>query len=459
MRAHILFGLGFGDEGKGTMVDYLCRKYSDGCLVVRYNGGSQAGHNVIARGGMHHTFSQIGSGAFVPGVKTLLSKYMLWDPIALAHEASDLSPKICRHALEEHYVDERTPVITPFHVATNQLKEWSRGSGRHGSCGKGVGELAYDLVYHPDEVVQAGHLKNTALTEHFLAKLQERLIAWVHEAGIDASKLPTELSELSVFFTDSSIPGQIASAYRELAGEFNIVNEAHVQRMMRASDIVFEGAQGMLLDEWHGFHPYTTWSTVTPKNALILLNEAGFDGDIEITGIMRSYLTRHGAGPFPTESEDARMVLRGEHNDHNQWQGQFRVGYMDGVLLRYAVECMSNMRDEYGMNIAVTHLDSFERVSNMPYCDEYAMRAEEKDQYADVGSGGDRNHMSRLIPNFEEDLGHQARLTELLFASKGKITNQFSSTCQLLEYVEMITGIPVKYASFGPKHADKSECS
>lgn len=97
---------------------------------------------------------------------------------------------------------------------------------------------------------------------------------------------------------------------------------------------MFEGAQGVLLDEWHGFHPYTTWSTTTFGNAETLLAEAAMTATR--LGVVRCYLTRHGPGPLVTE--DPTLELPDPHNGRNEWQGAFRVGHFDAVALRYAIE-------------------------------------------------------------------------------------------------------------------------
>ena len=114
---------------------------------------------------------------------------------------------------------------------------------------------------------------------------------------------------------------------------------------------LLEGAQGVLLDEWRGFHPHTTWSTCTTENALALLE--GFDGAVERIGVLRSYQTRHGAGPFPTEREDLRRIDE-PHNADVGWQGRFRRGWLDLPLTRYALDCSPVD------GLALTHLDRVE---------------------------------------------------------------------------------------------------
>ena len=135
MKAFLVAGLGFGDEGKGSIVDYLVRR-ENARTVVRFNGGAQAAHNVVTPEGAHHTFAQFGSGSFA-GAETVLSKFVMVNPPALLKEAAALKGKGVEPQV---YVDKAALVTTPFHVAVNRIKESRRGSGRHGSCGMGIFE-------------------------------------------------------------------------------------------------------------------------------------------------------------------------------------------------------------------------------------------------------------------------------------------------------------------------------
>ena len=141
-RSYIVVGLAFGDEGKGSMVDYLARLHG-ASLVVRYSGGPQAAHTVVLQDGRSHTFTQFGSGSFISDVRTHLSRYMLIEPFAIVNEA-DVLARILetnrRELLGRLTIDPNCLVITPFHWMLNRLREESRGNSNHGSCGMGVGE-------------------------------------------------------------------------------------------------------------------------------------------------------------------------------------------------------------------------------------------------------------------------------------------------------------------------------
>jgi adenylosuccinate synthase len=125
---------------------------------------------------------------------------------------------------------------------------------------------------------------------------------------------------------------------------------------------IFEGAQGVLLDEDRGFHPYTTWSRCTATNALELIKEMSPDSGVWQIGVMRSYVARHGPGPLPTET-DSLTALIAEHNKNNDWQGMVRYGWFDAVLAGYAQHVTGKLD-----SLMVTHLDVLPRLKEWSYC-------------------------------------------------------------------------------------------
>src|ERR1700683_2709429 len=157
-RHRIVCGLGFGDEGKGSVTDYLCSQDSadPAHAVVRFNGGAQAAHNVVTADGRQHTFAQFGAATFPPGVRTYLSRFALVDPLALAGEAAHLASVGVTDALDLVTVDVDALLTTPDHQAANRARELARGGGRHGSCGMGIGETASYALVHPAEAPRAG---------------------------------------------------------------------------------------------------------------------------------------------------------------------------------------------------------------------------------------------------------------------------------------------------------------
>ena len=338
MQAHIVCDLGFGDSGKGSWTDYLCRKTGAG-LVVRYNGGAQAGHNVHLPDGRHHTFHQWGSGTLA-GVSTLLSQYMLVNPMALPLEALKLQALGIKDPYSELYIDGRAKITTPYHVAVNRLREWDRGDGRHGSCGMGIGETVDFDIQDSESTIYAADLKDRGL----LAQKWERqfymtkdrvgdIVYRVREGDKPASR--SIVWSANSFYNDPE-QKEAFDVFLEIAKSLKILDQRGVGALLGNSrNLVFEGAQGVLLDETYGFAPHTTWSNTTPENAHAILKEAGYPGKVITHGVIRAYMTRHGNGPLPTESRYAKFTE--DDNPTNEWQGDFRAGWLDIPLLRYVL--------------------------------------------------------------------------------------------------------------------------
>src|SRR3989344_2017692 len=158
-KAVLVGGLGFGDEGKGTTTEFLTGFYKAG-VVIRYNGGAQAGHNVVLRDGRQHVFSQFGSGTFVPGVKTHLSRFVVVNPVSMFNEEKHLQRVGVTDAFQRTTIDEQATIVTPYHRIANQLAEISRGPNRHGSCGRGIGEAVSDRFKYRDKILLAGDLRD-----------------------------------------------------------------------------------------------------------------------------------------------------------------------------------------------------------------------------------------------------------------------------------------------------------
>ncbi len=407
-------GLGFGDEGKGSVAGFLCspRSGDPAGAVVRFNGGAQAGHNVLAADGRHHTFAQFGSGSFTPGVRTHLSRFMLVDPLALAAEASRLASAGVPGALDLLTVDRDALLVTPYHQAANRARELARGRDRHGSCGMGIGEAARYALGHPADAPRVADCAAPRTLARSLGRLRDRLAC---ELGV--------LEGPSV--------GDLCDAYRAFAQRVALVDGGYLRRLLRAGPVVFEGAQGVLLDEWRGFHPYTTWSTTTFANAETLLAEAGETATR--LGVIRCYLTRHGPGPFVTE--DPTLEFAEPHNRHGAWQGAFRTGHPDAVALRYAVQVAGEVD-----GVALTHLDVAGRYP-LRLCRAYL---------------ADGRLVSRITPGPERDLRSQAGLTRTLLRARPVYDDPAGPGRDWPGIFEEVLGAPVVLRSYGPRGPSRS---
>ncbi|MFO0953319.1 MAG: adenylosuccinate synthetase [Isosphaeraceae bacterium] len=409
--AVVTVGLGFGDEGKGATVDALCR-HLGADLVVRYSGGSQAGHGVTLPDGRRHVFSQFGAGTLA-GVPTYLGSQMILNPTALEREAAHLTELGVSDPFGTLTVHPSALVSTFFHQTLNRARELSRGSARHGSCGHGIGETRDGWLRHGSDAVVAGDL---ARPESLLPKLELLRQRTILELQPLVSKIPEADRDQADLLGVSA--GAVAERLLEVEAKLRFSPEPP-----RCDVAVFEGAQGVLLDEWRGFHPHTTWSTVTPHFAREIARQAGA-GRVITLGITRAFTSRHGAGPLPTFEPELTAGHLDLTNLWNPWQGSIRVGWLDLVLLRYAAEAAGPLD-----GLAVSWLDEFERGN---VCEAY------EDGFTPTVSP---------VPDLARQESYNARLA----AARPVLTEW--SRGELLDALGRIA--PVVVEAHGPTHADR----
>lgn len=300
-QTSIVLGTQYGDEGKGNVTNWLVKNVPNS-VVVRFNGGHQAGHTVY-KGQVRHTFSSFGSGT-LNDVPTFWSRYCTIYPIGFNREWEILNnlehqPKI--------YVDPLCPVTTPFDLAAGRVEE---SDNRHGSCGVGFGKTIW---------------RHETLDHSYRIFAKDLKYEWI---------LRQKLANLCNFFggNTNTIDNFVANCKLmsdkiELCGE-HILNEF--------DNVVFEGSQGILLDREHGIFPNVTRSHTTSKNAIEIIDRNNLPTPT-IYYVARCHQTRHGNGPM--EGEDLIEMkphlvnIENETNVSNQWQGEFR----------YAPFCLSNI--------------------------------------------------------------------------------------------------------------------
>jgi adenylosuccinate synthase len=345
MKTSIVIGLGFGDEGKGLTTDYLCRQAAHP-LVVRFNGGHQAGHTVVTDEGKRHVFSSLGSGT-LRGVPTYWSSYCTFYPPGFLAEHKALVEKGMR---PQFYLDAGSPVTTFYDVLFNRALERSRDP--HGSCGLGFGvtiertEAAVPL--YAQDLFDTGALRTRL---EAVAAYYDQKIKAANNALLAAYYYDYDFAAIREQFIDTV---QACTAVVELVEE-----RAFFDRVKERGDVavIFEGAQGILLDMDYGFFPHVTRSHTSSRNALELVRRNGLPQPA-VYYISRTYQTRHGAGPMTNEG--LRPELGGndkETNVFNEWQGNFRTAVLDVDLLRYALECDDKWSVGLSKNLVLTCLD------------------------------------------------------------------------------------------------------
>ncbi len=448
-RCLLVVDLGFGDAGKGTLTDWLVRRH-EARLVVRFNGGAQAGHNVITPDGRHHTFAQFGSGSLVPGVRTHFARTTVLHPTALAVEARHLRDKGVPDALGRFTVSPEARLLTPFHQSVGRLRELARGDHHHGTCGVGVGEVERDALDAPGESLPAALLADPTALRQAARRAQERL-----RLSLPRDRSPGEAAAPEwALLDDPEAPARWAEVVTGLGPGQWLRDDDRLRAWLDEGPVVMEGAQGVLLDEWRGFHPHTTWSTCTFDNALGILDALGYDGPRVRLGVLRSYHTRHGAGPFPSESPGRAGGLPEPHNGADGWQGRFRVGDFDAVLARYALAAVGGVD-----GLCLTHLDRLEAA--WPVCTAWRGPAD-LDPARFVPAPGDPGRVTDLTLGPLRDLDGMERVTRALGAvtPEREVLDLGPDPARrgeaFVQWVEAATGAPVVVRSEGPAAADKS---
>ena len=348
-KAYAVVGLGWGDEGKGATVDRLVRGHK-ASVVVRFNGGPQAAHRVVDPDIGEFIFHQLSSGSFIPGVKTFCSRFTHFSPAHLVAEMEEFKEVAGR--TPSYLVDPAAPLVTPYARGMNVIAETLRNaspdsSQRHGSCAFGIHQTEKhvrewlhcyprvdDLLDKKRLIDNLAHQKR-ALTKGLKVTPALYKDAWVALAWIQ--KDPTEVAEVLI--------EAMACSGATIAGARSV--------LMPEETVIFEGAQGLLLDEDYGTYPWCTHSYSSFQNASYLSAQAGYG--LHRIGVIRAFHTRHGAGPFPSYDEQLTEWAeeREGGNAFNESQGSFRTGFFDMPLFRYAVDAAQPH------SIALTHIDTY----------------------------------------------------------------------------------------------------
>ncbi len=347
--AQAVIGAGYGDEGKGHLVDALVAAApANRPIVVRSNGGAQAGHTVALADGRRHVFHHVGSGTLA-GATTHLSRFFVHHPMLLDAERKAVA---ALGGCIEISADPRGLVTTPWDMLINQVVERSRGDGRHGSCGLGFGETI-ERALDPAFALTVADLGTPALR----GRLQAIRDVWVKHRlaalGVDAlsadeARVRADDGVLEVFIEDC----------RRFA---DTVGQASDAGLAARGQVIFEGAQGLLLDQAIGVFPHVTRSHTGLFNMVAIAREAGLDA-IEALYVTRAYATRHGAGPLPggVEALDEFDVVD-PTNAPNAWQGRIRYAPLHLENLAAAIAADHALSDPGGVavraSLAVTCLD------------------------------------------------------------------------------------------------------
>ncbi len=417
MPTRVIIGAQWGDEGKGKIVDLL----SDSAdVVVRYQGGANAGHTLKFDGNTH-VLHLIPSGIFHDNTTCVIGNGVVIDPEALMEEmkmVQDLGVNLKDRLL----ISETAHIILPFHKKLDSEKESHSADKAIGTTGRGIGP-AYmhktarlglrmiDLCY-PDQLAE----KLKPIAEYSNCVLKHLYKAPEVNPDEIVEQLVAYGKELKPYIT-------------------NTVEYLNQQRISETKNLLLEGAQGVMLDLDHGTYPYVTSSSPTTGGASTGsgLPAASFD---QITGITKAYCTRVGNGPFPTELHDETGdELRRAGNEFGATTGRpRRCGWIDLVALRHAVHVT-------GINeLAITKLDVLDQFNPVKLCTSYRIDGEETNVFP-----LDLNKLESVEPVFTEMEGWDQSTRDL--KSEDDIPQPL---LQFLEFIEEYLGVPIVLLSTGP---------
>ena len=325
-RNVVVVGTQWGDEGKGKVVDWLT-DHAQG--VVRFQGGHNAGHTLVIKG-VKTALQLIPSGIMRDGVRCYIGNGVVVDPTHLLGEIERLE-KIGLEVRSRLFISESCPLILPFHVEVDRAREALRetsGAGKIGTTGKGIGPAYEDKVAR-----RALRVQDLKHPERFAAKLRDLLA--VHNAALQGYLRGQPLEFQPIFDQAMAMAQQLRPMMADVGYR---IHQAHAQ----GQNILFEGAQGTLLDIDHGTYPYVTSSNCVAGNAAAG-SGVGPDQLHYILGITKAYTTRVGSGPFPTELDIDDPASVGHHlSTVGQERGTVtgrarRCGWLDAAALKRSI--------------------------------------------------------------------------------------------------------------------------
>jgi adenylosuccinate synthase len=338
----VVVGAQWGDEGKGKVVDSLAEHFD---IVARYQGGANAGHTVVV-GGKKFILQLLPSGILRPGKTAVIGNGVVVDPLSLLKEL-DAIEKGGIEVGDRLRISDRCHLILPYHRTHEAAAEQARGVGKIGTTAKGIGPTYEDKAGRRG--LRACDLRDP---EVFRRKC--------HEVAADKNRLATALFPSVQPLGDEMIEQYLAAASRMVPYLANVSAFLNAE-MQNGRRILFEGAQGTMLDLDHGTYPFVTSSSASAGGAATGTG-VGPTRLGTVIGVSKAYATRVGSGPFPTEAADADgEELRKRGGEYGAVTGRpRRCGWFDAVALRYAV----------GVNgleaLVITKLDILDHLAEIP---------------------------------------------------------------------------------------------
>ncbi|MGL5478387.1 MAG: adenylosuccinate synthase [Clostridium sp.] len=418
MSAFIVIGAQWGDEGKGKMTDYLAE---DADVVVRFQGGNNAGHTVVV-GDKEYKLHLIPSGILYDDKVNVIGNGVVVDPKALFEEIEYLEGAGIKVTPEKLVVSDRAHLIMPYHKVLDKLKEKARGKNDIGTTGKGIGPC------YTDKFERCGIRVCDLMHEDvFKEKLEENIemknkyiVNVLEGEALDKEAILKEYldfaKKLRPFVKDTSV-----KVYDSIKEDKNVL---------------FEGAQGMLLDIDYGTYPYVTSSNTTAGG---VASGSGV-GPTMITnavGIAKAYTTRVGKGPFPTElNDETGDWIREKGHEYGVTTGRSRrCGWLDLVILKTTVR-VSGLT-----SIAVTKIDTLAGLEKIKVCTGYKFNGEVIDYFP-----ASLEDLAKCEPVYEEFEGWDESVADARSYEELPVNAR-----KYIERIEEFTDTRVSIVSVGPK--------
>lgn len=416
----VVIGTQWGDEGKGKVVDLLTDRAT---AVVRFQGGHNAGHTLVIDGDKT-VLHLVPSGILRAGVRCLIGNGVVLSPAALLTEITRLEQKGVP-VRERLGISAACALILPYHVALDQAREAARGDKAIGTTGRGIGPAYEDKVARRGirlgELMEAGHFKerlrevldyhNFVLEHYFKAAPVD------YQAVLEEALAHAELMRPMV----TDVPGELHALHA------------------RGADVLFEGAQGAMLDIDHGTYPYVTSSNTTAGGAACGSGVGPRDFDY-ILGIVKAYTTRVGGGPFPTELFDANGERLGErgHEFGATTGRKRRCGWLDMVALKrsFAINSVTGL--------CITKLDVLDGMETLKICTAYELDGE---TITTLPVGADA--LARCTPRYLELPGWSESTV-----GAASLEALPANARSYLKTIEDLCGLPIDMISTGPDRGE-----
>lgn len=416
MSAVIIIGVQWGDEGKGKIVDALCPNY-----VIRYQGGANAGHTLYTNG-KKIILHLIPSGILQAQAQCIISAGVAVDPFALSNEISNL--KKMGFLLEDRQllVSDSATLVLEYHKKLDVMREEKMGSNKIGTTGKGIGPAYEERSSRKALLFRDLFLEDSQLKEKLEKVSEEKLFLLKnYYACKDIS--------FSQIFEDLKKVKEKLAPYR-CSDTSLIVHQA----LQKNKKVLFEGAQGVLLDLFQGTYPYVTSSSTTVGSALTGTG-VGWDKIDRILGVAKAYTTRVGRGPFPSEchAEEQEFLQKNGQEFGSTTQRIRRCGWLDLVALRYAV------RINGISHLALTKVDVLSGLKKIKVCTAYQLNGKKLDDYVvDSAELGQCRPVYQEFDGWDQDLKSCRKWEELP-----------NTTRKFIDFIENHLKTPLSLISVG----------